>query len=73
MEIIDAVRLVAPAPDSQYRLRACGCGNDQPVYVVGSDRKWRVMCLDCKKETEGFEVQHDAQMNWNERCCYEAS
>lgn len=65
MVINDAVRLVTPVPDSQYRLKACKCGNDQPVYVVGCDRKWRVMCLDCKKETKGFEVQHDAQTDWN--------
>lgn len=66
MEIINATRIVAPVPDSQYRLRACGCGNDQPVYVVGCNGKWRVMCLDCKKETKGHRVQHDAQVEWNQ-------
>lgn len=66
MEIINAIRLVAPAPDSQFRLRKCSCGNDQPVYVVGCDGNWRVMCLDCKKETKGHRVQHDAQVEWNE-------
>lgn len=67
MEIINATRLVAPAEDSQFRLVPCGCGNSQPVYVVGSDGLWRVMCLDCRKETEGFGIQHDAQLNWNRR------
>lgn len=65
MEVINATRLVAPAPDSQYRLVPCKCGNDQPIYVVGNDGKWRVLCLDCKNETEGFGIQHDAQVNWN--------
>lgn len=65
MEIINATRLVAPAPDSQFRLIPCGCGNSQPVYVAGSDGLWRVMCLDCRKETDGFAIQHDAQLSWN--------
>lgn len=65
MEVINATRLVAPAPDSQYRLVPCKCGNDQPVYVMGADGKWRVLCLDSNNETEGFSIQHDAQANWN--------
>ena len=65
MEVINATRLVAPAPDSQYRLVPCKCGNDQPVYVMGNDGKWRVLCLDCNNETQGFGIQHDAQANWN--------
>ena len=65
MEIINATRLIAPKPDSQYRLIPCGCGNDQPVYVVGNDGNFRVMCLECHKETEGFTIQHEAQLNWN--------
>ena len=70
MEIINATRLSAPKPDSQYRLIPCGCGNDQPVYVVGNDGNWRVMCLDCRKETKGFSIQHDAQLNWNKEVAH---
>lgn len=65
MEIINATRLVVPAPDSQYRLVPCECGNDQPVYVVGCDGLFRVQCLECNKETDGFAVQHEAQVYWN--------
>ena len=65
MEINDAIGIVAPAPDSQYRLVPCDCGNDQPVYVVGCDGLWRVLCLECKHETKGFTVQHEAQVAWN--------
>lgn len=65
MKIINATRLVAPVPDSQYRLVPCKCGNNHPVYVMGNDRKWRVLCLDCQNETESFHIQHDAQLNWN--------
>lgn len=65
MEIINATRIVIPSQDSQFRLIPCDCGNDQPVYVVGDDGNFRVMCLDCRKETVGFAIQHEAQLKWN--------
>lgn len=66
MEISNAVRIIGPAPDSQYRLRQCSCGSDTVAYVQGEDGHWRVKCLDCGRETEGFAVRHDAQGMWNQ-------
>jgi hypothetical protein len=34
---------------------------------MGCDGAWRVACLDCGEETEGFSCQHDAQVHWNRR------
>ena len=68
MEIINATRLIVPAPDSRYRLVPCECGNDQPVYVIGEDGLFRVRCLECNKETGGFAAQHEAQVCWNKEC-----
>ena len=65
MEINNVTRLVPANQDGQFRLVPCGCGNDQPVYVVDTDGNWHVMCLDCFKETKGFSIKHDAQLNWN--------
>lgn len=65
MVVNNAVLLVTPAPDSQYRLKSCGCGNDQPVYIQGLDGKWRVECLDCGRKTGSHGAQHDAQLEWN--------
>lgn len=71
MEIINAVRIVTPVPDSQYRLKGCQCGNDQPVYIQGSDEQWRVECLDCGNKTEARWTQHGAQVDWNWGKCHE--
>lgn len=68
MVVNNAVRLVTPVPDSQYRLKACKCGNDQPVYIQGRDGEWRVECLDCGKQTGDYEERHGAQMEWNWGC-----
>ena len=67
MEVMNAIRLVVPAPDSQYRLVPCDCGNDQPVYVMGCDGAWRAAYLDCGYETEEFPCKHYAQEAWNRR------
>lgn len=65
MNVINAAGLVAPAPDSQYRLISCSCNSSKPVYVRYCDGQWRVKCLGCGTITEGFDVQHDAQLKWN--------
>lgn len=67
MEIKNAIRLVIPDPDGQFRLSDCTCSSDQTVYVIGTDGNWRVLCLDCGAETAGFPVQHEAQNEWNRR------
>lgn len=65
MEILNATAVIAPAPDSPFRLLACGCGNDQPVYLIDTEGRSRVHCLDCGTETDSFERRHDAQRAWN--------
>ena len=73
MEINDAIGIVSPAPESQYRLVPCDCGNDQPVYIARCDGKWQVKCLDCRKKTDAFQAQHDAQVHWNKGDRHEES
>lgn len=65
MQISNTGRIIIPAVDSQFRLVPCSCGNKQPAYLVESDEKWRVVCMNCQKETRSFGIRHDAQMNWN--------
>lgn len=65
MEVRNATAMVIAPPDSQFRLRPCGCGNDQPVYLENLDHQWRVECLECGKKTEHHAVRHDAQVGWN--------
>lgn len=61
----NAVQIVAPVPDSHYRLKSCQCGNDQAVYIQGKDEQWRVECPDCGNKTGGHGTRHGAQMDWN--------
>lgn len=65
LEIMNAQMIWCPPTDSQYCLVKCSCGNDQPVYVLGDDGEWRVMCLECKKEVKASGSRHEAQVAWN--------
>ena len=44
-----------PDPDSQFRLRLCGC----------SQEHWAVRCFGCGTTTDPFLIRHDAQIFWN--------
>lgn len=70
VEIKDAYEIKQAAPDSQWRLTACDCGNDQPVYVrifnADGNLEWKAMCLSCGIHTDGRFVRHDAQQLWNQ-------
>ena len=68
MGMQEAVRLVEAGPDSQYRLRPCRCGagGELVAYaLIGSDKKWRAVCMVCGAESEWAETMHGAQMEWN--------
>lgn len=51
MLIDNALRIIKPDPDSQYRLRSCQvCDGDDVAYVQyedGGQEPWRVTCFDC--------------------------
>ncbi len=79
MRIDDAVKILRPVPDSQYRLRPCKCGSDNVAYVQYEDveekeqadvlvNKWRVQCFDCGNIGHGSTVRHEAQIKWNGVC-----
>ena len=68
MGMQEAVRLVEAGPDSQDRVRACRCGagGEWVAYaLIGSDKKWRAVCMGCGAESEWAETMHGAQMEWN--------
>lgn len=60
------VETLSPDPDSQYRLRPCGC-RGEPVYQKLSDGSWRVCCEGCGAVCDPYTVRHDAQVYWNEK------
>lgn len=68
----DVVEIITPAPDSQYRLIPCDCGNPAPVYAkyITQDNAeaWRVVCTYCGKTVDiNTTVRHQAQLAWNRR------
>lgn len=69
MEIQDAIQIIKPNPDSQYRLRPCKCNSDNVAYVhydAKGGEAWRVTCFDCGYTVDnGNRVRHDAQLAWN--------
>ena len=65
MTLDDAVQIVKPSPDSQYRLVPCRCGSDNVAYMLGVDGQWRGMCFACDTQGPGSTVRHDAQVKWN--------
>lgn len=57
-----------PDPDSQFRLRPCGCSSENVGYLqirAGSVDPWVVHCFGCGKTSEPFPIRHDAQIYWN--------
>lgn len=68
----DVVEIIKPDPDSQYRLRACDCGNKEVVYArdigLAGPGMWRVVCPNCRAmvDLQGT-IQHDVQVEWNRR------
>ena len=70
MMMDDAIAIVKPAQDSQFRLLPCPkCKSDNVAYVHYNGRggaKWRVECFDCGHTVDkGYKVRHDAQVAWN--------
>ena len=66
----DAIAIVKPAQDSQFRLLHCPkCKSDNVAYVHYNGKggaKWRVECFDCGHTVDkGNTVRHDAQVAWN--------
>ena len=65
MILDDAVEIIKPKEDSQYRLRRCKCGSDNVAYVLGADDLWRVHCFDFGNTRGMDKVRHEAQVKWN--------
>ena len=65
MSLDNAVQIIVPEYDSQYRLVPCKCGSDNVAYMLGVDGLWRGHCFDCGHSGHGAQVRHDAQMLWN--------
>lgn len=68
MRLDNAVEIIKPKADSQYRLVPCRCGSDNVAYMLGVDGLWRGHCFDCGYTGAGAEARHDAQMKWNGVC-----
>lgn len=70
MNIDNAVQLIKPEADSQFRLVDCECGSDQVVYLqlrIRGQLVWVVRCMDCGKQTRpDTMVRHTAQQRWNQ-------
>lgn len=75
MTFDDVIEIRVPAPDSQYRLCSCGCGDDHVAYEKyqdGKDEKWRVRCFKCMRTVDmGCLIRHDAQIAWNKEMKYD--
>lgn len=76
----DAVEIVKPLPDSQYRLRPCKCGSSEVVYAqyIGTANDghpptetgylWRVVCTECGAVVDiQSTIRHPVQIEWNRR------
>lgn len=67
----DAIQIIKPDPDSQYRLRSCSCMSDNVAYIQyqhPDGESWRVKCFDCGKTADPGRPapRHEAQILWNE-------
>ena len=67
----DAVQIIKPDADSQYRLRACKkCGSQDAQYAAyaaqGGGLLWMVECPACGATADPqTDVRHDVQLAWN--------
>lgn len=55
---------VTPDPDSQFRLRPCGCGGTAR-YVGYDTDEWAVQCPLCGRTGVRGKLRHDVQIHWN--------
>lgn len=65
----NVLSITVPAPDSQFRLKPCSCGADNPVYVQyqeGDRTPIKCRCFECGRTTGPHDIAHDAQAEWNE-------
>ena len=70
MMMDDAIAIVKPAQDSQFRLLPCPkCKSDNVAYVhynCNCGTVWRCECFDCGYTVDkGNTVRHDVQQMWN--------
>ena len=70
MYMNDAIRIIKPEPDSQFRLVPCPeCKSDDVAYEAyskGNLEPWRVRCFGCGRVVDKHaECRHDAQRFWN--------
>lgn len=70
MMIDNALEIIKPEPDSQYRLCPCRCRSDNMAYVKcqhPDGERWRVQCFDCGAIIDAGRPgpRHDAQLAWN--------
>lgn len=73
MKIDDALEIIVPDRDSQFRLLPCqGCEGSNVAYVKyqhPAGERWRIQCFDCG-ETLALEEdapRHHMQLLWNRR------
>ena len=55
---------IRPNPDSQFRLRPCGCGGDARYIGFDTD-EWAVQCTVCGRTGVRGKLRHDVQIHWN--------
>lgn len=56
---------IRPDPDSQFRLRPCGCGGEAR-YVGYDTDEWAVQCTVCGRTGVRGKLRHDCQIHWNQ-------
>ena len=74
MSMDDVIQIIAPQPDSQYRLCGCPkCKGDNVAYMqrktnmVLEGEMWHGKCFDCGYTGDGAVIRHDAQLLWNQK------
>lgn len=55
---------IRPDPDSQFRLRSCGCGGEARYIGFDTD-EWAVRCTVCGRTGVRGRLRHDCQIHWN--------
>ena len=70
MDLENVIDIKKPAPDSHFRLKACGkCNGDNVAYVLrhtAIGEVWSAECFDCGHAGAPGYSRHDAQGNWNQ-------
>lgn len=69
MQVENAIQIIAPDPDGQFRLKPCRCESENVAYVQYEGKEellWRVHCFECGHTIlPGSAIRHDAQVEWN--------